>query len=92
MGRLDAGALFLYGEDRLAQLGPIAAFTTGAPAVCGSRRDGTQLMRGAPQLLACVGAGRSGALAVIHGGILPQQDAVVDFRAEGRCTGALRVL
>eukprot|EP00892_Ulva_mutabilis_P007723 jgi/Ulvmu1/5322/UM022_0116.1 len=86
-GRLDAGTLFLYGEDRLAQLGPIAAFAIGTPAVCGSRRDGTPLVRGAPQLLACVGAGRSGALAAIHGGILPQQDASVDFRAEGRCTG-----
>lgn len=86
-GRLDAGMLVLGGEDRLPQLGPITAFAMGSHAQCGTTSSGETIMRGGSQLLACVGHGRSGALAVVQGSIVPQQDGAVDFRALGQCTG-----
>jgi hypothetical protein len=78
----------LKGEDRLSQLGPVTAFALGAPAACGVTTSGETILRGGQQLLACVGHGRSGALAVVHGAIVPQQTGAVDFRALGKCTGS----
>ena len=77
----------LRGEDRLPQLGPITAFALGPPAACGTAPSGEPIVRGGQQLLACVGAGRSGALAVVQGAVVPMQDGAVDFRALGKCTG-----
>lgn len=89
-GRLDAGMLVLRGEDRLPQLGPITAFAMGTPAQCGTTSKGDSITRGGNQLLACVGHGRSGALAVVQGAINPQQDGAVDFQALGQCTGNIQ--
>ena len=88
-GHADSAPLCFHGEDRLPQLGPIAAFALGPPATVGSAKgSGDPILRGAPQLLACVGQGRTGALAVVRGGIVPLQDSAVDFTPLGRCTGA----
>jgi hypothetical protein len=90
-GRGDADLLCFHAEDRIPQIGPIASFALGAQATVGvAKGSKNPILRGAPQLLACTGQGQTGALAVIRGGIVPQQDSAVDFTPLGRCTGAPR--
>lgn len=89
-GRQDTEHICFHAEDRLPQLGPIADFTHGPQFKTGSHpASGDPYKRGAPPVVACTGHGRSGALALLRSGIVPDEVAAQDFTAAGQCTGAL---
>jgi hypothetical protein len=92
-GTRDGDIVKFHGEDRIPQVGPIAAFAMGAAAQVGfAKSTEDPIHRGGLQLLACVGHGRTGAIAMISEAIVPLQDiATQPFAGLGRCIGALPV-
>jgi hypothetical protein len=93
-GSGDRDIVTFHGEDRIPQLGPIAAFAVGAAALVGFAKTTEEpIQRGGLQLLACVGRGRTGAIAMISESVVPLQDiATQAFAGLGRCMGMLPFL
>lgn len=88
-----AKCVSLHTLDRLYGLGPITAFAMGEPPASGLQDDGkggsVPVHRGCKQLVACVGSGKSGAIACVRGGVVAKQITSFPLGAVGQCTGAL---